>query len=95
VACTVTVCEGHPRPSLSLKENFDAPALVLSISPARVDRDGGPVDVTCPELPRLSVQDDTVSGVLYLAEDATDAILKASLPGVRGAADAQWLKEAS
>ena len=37
-----------------------------------VRSDGG---VTRPDLPQLDVQDETLSGAVYLAEDAIDAIL--------------------
>jgi len=40
-----------------------------------VRSDGDVVRVTCPDLPQLDVQDETLSGALYLAEDAIDAIL--------------------
>ena len=38
-------------------------------------RAGPDVRVTCPELPQLDVPNATLSGALYLAEDAIDAIL--------------------
>jgi predicted RNase H-like HicB family nuclease len=44
----------------------------------------GTIHVTCPELPQLCVQDDTLSGALYLAEDAIDSILAGEFAGSEG-----------
>jgi len=44
------------------------------------------VYVTCLELPQLDVRDATLSGALYLAEDAIDAILAGKFAKLEGAA---------
>ena len=72
---------------MRVPSNHDAERrLTLKGYDVTVRTDADVVYVTRPELPQLEVRDATLSGALYLAEDAIDAILAGEFAKPEGAA---------